>query len=355
MYRKYKHRFPFTHGLEPADSSSTLPAVSNDGAQKGRHMCSNDRLVLSFWLLMVVGSCFSTVAPALPKLNAKVSTAVAAETLETQDPNKGPSEFNHHVAGYALIGVSALVIAGLLSSDLRASRFVWPFLFILAGVFLASWSDAEIWPRGNLNWAWLLHHDREARQHKIYALLLIAIGVVEWLRARGSLPRFCRIWLFPILAVAGAGLLLIHDHASDNSAHSLAARAYLVNPALDCDGKPWHTMNHQSVDSHVEAAASSPSHASMDHSTMNADQSMLGHSTMAMDESPVQPPGSVHHHETPVMLIVKREHFWFFIVGLAVALFKFISDADLWRQRFIVYLWPTALVVLGVLLTLYHE
>lgn len=319
-------------------------------------MCSNRRLVLSLWVLMVVWSCFSTVA-ALPKLNSKVSPTEAAGTLKSQDPDKGPSEFNHHVAGYALIGVSTLVIAGLLFPGLKGPRFVWPFLFILAGVFLAIWSDAEIWPRGNLNWAWLLHHDREARQHKIYALLLIAIGGVEWLRARGGLPRFWRIWLFPILAVAGAGLLLIHDHTGDNSGHSLEAQAYLVNPALDCDGKPWPNMNHPSVDSAVQAAASPRANASMDHSMMNADQSAGGHSTMAMDDSPVQSTGSEHdhNHETPAMLIVKREHFWFLIVGLAVALFKFISDADLWRRRFVVYLWPTALVVLGILLTAYHE
>jgi hypothetical protein len=118
-------------------------------------------------------------------------------------------------------------------------------------------------------------------------------------------------------------------------------------------------MNHPSVDSAPQAAASPRANAPMDHSMMNADQSALsvGHSTMAMDDAPVQSTGSEHdhNHETPAMLIVKREHFWFLIVGLAVAVFKFISDADLWRQRFVVYLWPTALVVLGILLTVYHE
>ena len=100
------------------------------------------------------------------------STAVAASELV--DPNKEPSEFNHHMAGFALIGVGILVLTGLVFPQLRPVPFIWPLLFILAGLFLAAWSDGEIWPRGNLSWAFLLHHDPEARQHKIYAILLIA-------------------------------------------------------------------------------------------------------------------------------------------------------------------------------------
>jgi len=63
------------------------------------------------------------------------------------DPNKPASELNHHLAGYALIAIGALVIAGY-SEKLRPLQLVWPFLFVTAGLFLAAWSDAEIWPRG---------------------------------------------------------------------------------------------------------------------------------------------------------------------------------------------------------------
>src|SRR5262245_36648631 len=94
------------------------------------------------------------------------------------DPNKEPSELNHHIAGCALIGVGLLVIASFSSAKLRFLQFTWPVLFILNGVFLAAWSDSEIWPRGNLSWRWLFHHDLEARQHKVFALILIALGIV---------------------------------------------------------------------------------------------------------------------------------------------------------------------------------
>src|SRR4029077_1422218 len=89
-------------------------------------------------------------------------------SLASVDPNKAPSEFNHHIAGWALIGVGFLVLGPFLSPNLRALRYVWPALFLFAGLFLALWSDGEIWPRGNLNWVWLVHHDQEAGQHKIY-------------------------------------------------------------------------------------------------------------------------------------------------------------------------------------------
>jgi hypothetical protein len=268
------------------------------------------------------------------------------------DPNKAPSEFNHHVAGWALMGVGFLVLASFLSPDLRVLRYVWPVLFLLTGLFLALWSDAEIWPRGNMNWAWLLHHDKEAGQHKIYALLVITMGVIEVLRARGSLNRFWSAWAFSILAVVGATMLLVHDHTAGSGANSLEARAYLINPALGPDGNP-------------PAPHESDPMPSMDHSTMDMDHfnmpmgaSSMDHSSMLTGMDPVLTNGSSsghHHHMTPSMLLVEREHFWFMMVGLGVALFKLISDGEFWRRRIVPYVWPSGMVLLGILLVFYRE
>jgi hypothetical protein len=81
------------------------------------------------------------------------------------------------------------------------------------------------------------------------------------------------------------------------------------------------------------------------------------HSVMAASEPPpTRPTNGAHHHQmTPAMMLVEREHFWFMIVGFTIALFKFISDGDFWRRRFVPYLWPSTMVLLGALLTLYHE
>jgi hypothetical protein len=271
------------------------------------------------------------------------STVPATE----QDPNKPDSELNHHLAGYALIAIGALVIAGHSSEKLRPLQLVWPFLFVAAGLFLAAWSDAEIWPRGNLSWRFLIHHDFEARQHKIYALLLIAIGIVEYLRARGKLSRFWRISAFPLLAVLGAVLLLFHDHGQTSGASSPEARHYLVSGAVatrtEESPDPMAGMHHH------ESEADSPRVADQSGSAMSMEQ---GHDMPGHD---ADNPSAHTHVMSEGMVRVEREHFWFTVVGLAVAFFKFMSDGALWRRSLTLRLWPGFIALLGVLLVLYTE
>jgi hypothetical protein len=234
---------------------------------------------------------------------------------------------------------------------MKALSYVLPVLFVGVGVFLAVWSDGEIWPRGNLNWLWLIHHDAEARQHKIYAVLLIAIGVIEYFRMRGTLPRLWRIWAFPALAVIGAGMLLVHDHTGGSGARSPEAQAYLVNPNLDVDGTPRKTSTPASAMSMDHG--SSMDHTAMNHDAMPMDHSQMDHSQMV---EPAADAHSQHHHQMSAsMLMVEREHFWFMIVGIGIALFKFISDGKLLRSPVVSYLWPACMMVLGCALVVYRE
>lgn len=323
---------------------------------------------------------------AICSTHAQAHIVVAAPS--SVDPDKAPSELNHHLAGFALIGVGLFVLAGLALPKLRAMQLVWPFLFIVAGIFLAVWSDAEIWPRGNLSWTWLLHHDAEARQHKVYAVVLVTLGLLEYLRNRGALKGFWRIGSFPILAIIGASLLLVHDHGGTSGVRNPEAKDYLVNPALDFDGKPWSThlttdapsviseLSNESLSGarSLPMASDAMSHTSTmpgyaahpeEVVTANAStaveqpHSAMNHSSMSMDGdamSTPEPPATDHrHHMSASMHVVQREHFWFMIVGLGIALFKFLSDADLRKSRFIPYFWPSATIVLGVLLTFYRE
>jgi hypothetical protein len=329
------------------------------------------RYGLFLWLALVL------VLGRLPGLTLAQAQAVpdaasassAAGSSPVADPFKESSEFNHHAAGWALIGVGLLVLAGYRLPQIRILPYLWPALFLLAGFFLALWSDGEMWPRGNVAWTWLLHHDAEARQHKIYALLLIAMGTVEYLRARGSLSRFWRAFAFPILAVVGASLLLIHDHTQGSGVHSPEVRAYLVDPARGPDGRPIAASPPDSMPgmdhSNMAMDHSAMDHSAMDHSEMNhsamnpetADPAAAGmdHSAMPESSANTPSPASHHHHMTPSMLLVEREHFWFMIVGLGIAIFKLISDADIWRRSFVQYVWPSGMVLLGVLLVLYRE
>jgi hypothetical protein len=307
---------------------------------------------LILWLSLAAFGGFANNVIIIPAFGQDRISASGPVSLSSEDPDKALSEFNHHVAGWALVGVGFLVLASFLSPDLRALRYLWPALFVFAGLFLALWSDAEIWPRGNLSWAWLLHHDREAGQHKIYALFLIAMGFVEYLRVCGSLNRFWGAWTFSILAVVGAGLLLVHDHTASSGATSPEARAYLVNPMLDPDGNP--------PASHASDPMPGMHHpiTDLDHSGMSMDHSNVEHSSMPIGSDPALTNTALsanHHHMTLSMLLVEREHFWFMIVGLSVALFKLVSDGEFWRRRFIPYVWPSAMMLLGILLVLYRE
>jgi hypothetical protein len=268
-------------------------------------------------------------------------------SVTEQDPNKPASELNHHLAGYALIAIGALVIAGYSSEKLRPLQLVWPFLFVAAGLFLAAWSDAEIWPRGNLSWGFLIHHDLEARQHKIYALLLILIGIIEYLRARGKLSRFWRVSAFPLLALVGAVLLLFHNHGATSGASSPEARQYMVSGEVAA--QPEESPDSMPGMHHHESKADSSRAADQSGTSPSLEQGnhMPGHDA----NNP-----SAHSHEmSEGMLRVERQHLWFTVVGLAVALFKFVSDSALWRRSVVLRLWPGFITLLGVLLVMYTE
>lgn len=299
------------------------------------------RLAIFLMVFGIAGSAVRLYAQRITGLPA------AAVSVAEQDPNKPASELNHHLAGYALIAIGALVIAGYSSEKLRPLQLVWPLLFVAAGLFLAAWSDAEIWPRGNLSWRFLIYHDAEARLHKIYALLLMLIGIIEYLRARGKLNRFWRTWAFPLLALVGAGLLLFHDHGQTSGASSAEARQYMVSGlAARAEDSPdsMPGMHH---------------HASESDSPRVDDQ--VGTSTSAERGSNSMPAlhahsASAHSHEmSEGMLRVERQHLWFAVIGLGVALFKFVSDSSLWRRSVALRLWPGFITLLGVLLVFYTE
>jgi len=303
---------------------------------------------LACWCLILFSGLATKTLVAQAAPQPVSSTAV----VQPVDPNKAPSEFNHHIAGWALIGVGIVVLASQSSPRLKGLRYVLPILFVAVGLFLAVWSDGEIWPRGNLSWSWLIHHDAEARQHKIYAMLLIAIGVIEYFRIRGSLSKTWRTWAFPALALVGASMLLVHDHTGGSGANSPEAQAYLVNPRLNVDGTERKTGTLQSISmSKDHADGMGMDHSAMDHGAMPMD-----HSQMLMGSTAEEISHSEHHHQMSAsMLLVEREHFWFMIVGIGVALCKFISDGKLFRSPLVGHLWPACMMLLGCALVLYRE
>ena len=130
--------------------------------------------------------------------------------------DKRESEMNHHIAGFlvAMAGVFVLLECLRLGAASRL-RILWPLCFLLVSLFLFIFSDTEIWPFGPQSVWHAVTHDLEALQHKTFALILLAMGIVEYQRVRGRWNRALTAWIFSIAGLAGAVLLLFHRHTMD--------------------------------------------------------------------------------------------------------------------------------------------
>ena len=101
--------------------------------------------------------------------------------------DKKESEFNHHLAGFfVMLGGAFILFQSVFAKRWPAVKYVWPACFLIGGVFLLVWSDTELWPFGHREWLEALRNNREVLQHKLFALLLLGLGVIEWQRARGG-------------------------------------------------------------------------------------------------------------------------------------------------------------------------
>ena len=127
--------------------------------------------------------------------------------------DKRESEFNHHLAGFFVVLAGIFILAqNRLGARWPKVRYAWPVCFLLAGLFVLVFSDTELWPFGPQSWLFGLSHHAEVRQHKSFAAILLGLGVIEFLRARGTLKALWAGWVFPVLAIAGSIILLFHDH-----------------------------------------------------------------------------------------------------------------------------------------------
>jgi len=144
------------------------------------------------------------------------SAAAPAETPEQKakhSADKRESEFNHNLAGALVIAAALFFLAeGSLTKRWPALRFAWPMCFLAAGLFVLLFSDTEIWPFGYQSFYYAITHNPEVAQHKVFALILLVLGMVESFRASGKWKAAWSAWLFPVIGLAGALLLLFHHH-----------------------------------------------------------------------------------------------------------------------------------------------
>jgi len=127
--------------------------------------------------------------------------------------SKQESEGNHHLIGFFVVLGGAFVLAQpILRRRFPAVSYVWPLCFLLSGLFILVYSDTELWPFGRKPWIQGTITNPEVIQHKLFAVLLLGLGLVEMLRARERLKAVWAAWVFPVVAVGGAVLLLFHSH-----------------------------------------------------------------------------------------------------------------------------------------------
>jgi putative copper resistance protein D len=157
--------------------------------------------------------------PQVPRLTSPAAAALLAragaidDTLATRQPEEYAwSEFNHHVAGAMVLAMGALA---LLERTGRApwARH-WPLIFLGLAAFMFVRNDPRAWPLGPAGfWESMLLPD--VLQHRLAVLMVVGLGVFEWLVRIGRLAARSRL-VFPMICTAGGAVLLTHSHAMFN-------------------------------------------------------------------------------------------------------------------------------------------
>ena len=206
------------------------------------------------------------------------------------------SIYNHRGAGWFLLlwGLTAL-IAGLQWPRRTWWRFAPCFALFGLAEFLFFRNDPETWPVGPIGLRASLK-DPEVLQHRVFLLLLLAMAIIELLRAADRLPPLLQKYSLPALAAFGGIYLFFHKHGGSAMA------------------KMMGQMNDPSM-------ASSPAMQSM----MNA------------------------------MRLVRHEHLWFSLLGFGLAASKLLGDTGRLKGRLGASLWPVFAIVLGIYMTGYTE
>ena len=120
------------------------------------------------------------------------------------------SNFSHNVAGLFLLPMSLVALAAHGARSRWARHWPLGFVGLAVFVFLRSAASEGSWPFGDVP---LFEDDAEGFQHRIGAVLALALGLLEW-RARTAERPGPSAYVFPVLAAAGGILLLIHAHAA---------------------------------------------------------------------------------------------------------------------------------------------
>lgn len=150
------------------------------------------------------------MTPGMGNMSMPASSPANMAKIEA---DKRFSEFNHRFAGIFVMLAGLVTLAEpLLAARFAFVRYLWAFFFFAPGAYLMVLSDPESWPVGPQTLHYVITSNPQVLQHKVFSLILLTLGVVEFLRVHYDLKTLWSVVLFPTLAAAGAVLLLFHPH-----------------------------------------------------------------------------------------------------------------------------------------------
>lgn len=129
-------------------------------------------------------------------------------------------EFNHHLGGMVVLVLASLTWLEMLRiRPTVVIRLCWPSCLILIGLYNVILSDRFAWPIGPSGLVESLSNP-EVLQHKVLAVSVLTLGLIELLRRLELMTHIAWRYLFYGLAVLPGVILLVHDFGAAPHAHS---------------------------------------------------------------------------------------------------------------------------------------
>ncbi|MGE0473918.1 MAG: hypothetical protein AB7P17_09830 [Nitrospirales bacterium] len=151
------------------------------------------------------------------------------------------SEFNHAFTGLGviLVGLSELQPA-MGWHVLVWVRWFLPISLVASGVFVLIWSDHEAWPIGSWTLAETLSgKDPEMLQHKVFGILALGVGLVEWCLRAEKIHHFIWRALLPGFALVGGFMLFMHMHGPHPAGHQIQIHHNVMGTLALAGGVAW--------------------------------------------------------------------------------------------------------------------
>ena len=163
-----------------------------------------------------VGEVVEVFRPKLPSLQApsleamrRSRAAMEAGGARTREAYQW-SNFSHNGAGLILLATSVFALVALATKSGWERHWPLGFVGLAVFVYLRGAANEGAWPFGATA---LWQISIEGLQHRLAALLVLALGLFEWRAHAFPRPGSSLPYVLPVLAAAGGVLLLTHSHA----------------------------------------------------------------------------------------------------------------------------------------------